>query len=157
LKIVSLNCAGLKAPFQDIKTDDRLRKVDIIHLVETSLTEEEDEDAFILDGYEQRFIKNGNGKGIVTYYNHNKFRPIEEIKTDKFQITTFKHEVLDIFNVYRSLSGNSLELLEQLKKQIKAGIPTLITGDFNICFMENYSNRIIQGWYMSQHTFEVDI
>ena len=95
-----------------------------------------------MDGYEQKFIKNGNGKGIVTY---SKFRPIEEIKTYKFQITTFKHKVLDIFNVYRSQSGNSLELLEQLKKQIKAGRPTLITGDFNICFMQNFSNRMIHG------------
>ena len=145
LKIVSLNCAGLKAHFEDIKTDDRLQKAHIIHLVETSLGEEEDEDYFKLDGYAQRFIKNGNGKGIATYYNRDKFRPLEEVKTDKFQITKFKHRVLDIINVYRSQSGNSLELLEHLKKQIEAGRTTLITGDFNICFMENFSNRMIQG------------
>jgi hypothetical protein len=30
LKIVSLNCSGLKAHFQDIKTDDRLLKADMI-------------------------------------------------------------------------------------------------------------------------------
>ena len=35
LKIISLNCAGLKAHFQDIQTDDRMKKADIIHLVET--------------------------------------------------------------------------------------------------------------------------
>ena len=68
LKIVSLNCAGLKAHFQDIKTDNRLKKADIIHLIETSISQEEDESAFILDGYKQRFIKTGNGKGIATYY-----------------------------------------------------------------------------------------
>ena len=121
LKVVSLNCAGLKSHFQDIKTDHRLQKADIIHLIETSISEEEDENAFILDGYKQSFIKNGNGKGISTYYNVDKFQHIEDIKTDKFQITKFKHELLDLINVYRSQSGNSLELLEHLKKQITAG------------------------------------
>ena len=145
LKIVSLNCAGLKAHFQDIQTDDRLNKADIIHLVETSLNEEEDEQAFTLDGYEQKFIKTGNGKGIGTYYNHDKVRPDEEVKTDKFQIAKFKHKVLDIINVYRSQSGNSLELLEHLKRLIETGRTTIITGDFNICFMENFSNRMTQG------------
>jgi hypothetical protein len=113
--------------------------------VETSLKEDEDEDAFILDGYSQRFIKIGNGKGIATYYNHDKVRPVEEVKTDKFQIGKFKHKFLDIINVYRSQSGHSLELLEHLKKQIEAERITIITGDFNICFMENNSNRMIQG------------
>ena len=145
LKIVSLNCAGLKAHFQDIKADARLLKGDIIHLVETSVKEDEDEDGFLLDGYNQRFIKNGNGKGIATYYDHEKFRPVEEVKTDKFQIAKFKHKVLDIINVYRSRSGNSLELLETIKDQIEVGRTTIITGDFNICFMENNSNRMIQG------------
>jgi hypothetical protein len=78
LKIVSLNCAGLKAHFEDIRTDERLQKADIMHLVETSLMTEEDEDAFNLDGYEQRFIKNGNGQGIATYYKCDKFLPLKK-------------------------------------------------------------------------------
>ena len=132
MKIASLNCAGLKVHFRDIQADDRLKKADIIHLVETSLIEEEDEHAFTLDGYEQKFIKNGNGKGIATYYDNDKVRPVEEVRTDKFQIAKFKHNVLDIINVYRSQSGNSLELLEHLKKQIESGRTTIITGVFNI-------------------------
>ena len=145
LKIDALNCAGLKAHFHDIQTDDRLIKADIIHLEETSLMEAEDESAFTLDGYGQKFIKNGNGKGIATYYDNEKVEPVEEIKTGKFQIAKFKHNVLDIINVYRSQSGNSLELLDHLKKQIEPGRTTIITGDFNICFMENFTNRMIQG------------
>jgi hypothetical protein len=145
LKIVSLNCAGLKAHFQDIETDDRLQKGDIMHLVETSLKEDEDEDAFTLNGYDQRFITKGIGKGIATYYNHEKVRHVEDVNTDKFQIAKFMHKDLDIINVYRSQSGSSLELIEHLKKRIEAGRATIITGDFNICFMENFSNRMVQG------------
>ena len=145
LKIVSLNCSGLKAHFQDIKTDDRLQKANIIHLVECSLTEEDNGLDFILEGYNQQLIRIGPGKGIATYFNSDIFNPAEEVKTDKLQITKFKHKAMDIINVYRSQSGNSLELLEKLKNLIKAGRVTIITGDFNICYMENFSNRMTQG------------
>ena len=87
----------------------------------------------------------GQGKGIASYYDQTKFKPIAEVKMEKFQITKFKHETLDILNVYRSQAGNSLELLEQLKQLIEEERITLITGDFNICFMENFNNRMIQG------------
>ena len=145
LKIVSLNCAGLKAHFQDIKNDNKLLKADIINLIETSITEEDDENEFLLDGYQQTFVKIGTGKGIATYYTPDKFKQDGEVRTDKFQILKFKHEVLDIISVYRSQSGNSTELLDNLKKQLEPGRATIITGDFNICYMENFSNRMVQG------------
>jgi exonuclease III len=145
LKIAALNCAGLKPHFEDIKTDDRLLNADLIHLIETSLTKEDDEEEFILDGYKQSFMKMGQGKGITTYYDQEKIIQIAEVKKEKFQITKFKHKSLDIINIYRSQAGNSLELLEHLKKLIEDEQITLITGDFNICFMENFNNRLIQG------------
>ena len=43
LKVVSLNCAGLKSHFADIITDHTLLQADIIHLIETSLQPEDDE------------------------------------------------------------------------------------------------------------------
>ena len=63
----------------------------------------------------------------------------------KFQMTKFKHDNLDVINVYRSQAGNSLEVIDQLSKLINCGRVTLITGDFNSCFMENFSSRLIQG------------
>ena len=41
IKVVSLNCAGLKPHFVDIQADEHLLKADVIHLVETSLNENE--------------------------------------------------------------------------------------------------------------------
>ena len=52
---------------------------------------------------------------------------------------------MDIVNLYRSQTGNSVELLEKLKNMIEPGRITIITGDFNICYMENFSNRMTQG------------
>ena len=117
----------------------------MIHLVESSLTVEDDAAGFTMEGYKQQFITIGHGKGIATYFKNDSFKPAEEVKTDKFQITKLKHEVMDIVNVYRSQSGNSLELLERLQKLIMPGRITIITGDFNICYMENFSNRMTQG------------
>ena len=145
LKILSLNCAGLKAHFRDIQTDDRLRKADIVHLVETSLMNDDDDDAFKMTGYKHKLIKNGKGKGIATYFLEGKFQHKEDIKTNKFQMTKFRHDTLDIINVYRSQSGHSLEVLDHLNKLIDLERTTMITGDFNICFNENFNNRMIQG------------
>ena len=64
---------------------------------------------------------------------------------EKFQIAKFQHEALDIINIYRSQTGHSVELLEKLRKLIDIEKTTIITGDFNICFMENFNNRLIQG------------
>ena len=50
-----------------------------------------------------------------------------------------------MINIYRSQAGHSLEVLDQLRMLINSERVTLITGDFNICFMENFNNRLIQG------------
>ena len=47
--------------------------------------------------------------------------------------------------INRSQSGHSVELLENMKKLIDIERVTVITGDFNICYIENFSNRMIQG------------
>ena len=60
-------------------------------------------------------------------------------------LTKFRHASLDVITVYRSQAGNSLEVFDQLQKLIDIERITLITGDFNICFVENFNNRLIQG------------
>ena len=98
-----------------------------------------------MEGYKASFIKSGKGKGLAAYYDTKKIEAGEQINMEKFQIGKFRHKSIDIINIYRSLTGNSLEMLEQLKNMIEDGRPTLITGDFNACFLENINNKLIQG------------
>ena len=58
IRIVSLNCAGLRAHSKDIVADDTLLKGDIINLIETSL-EENEENPLNLVGYASHCISVG--------------------------------------------------------------------------------------------------
>jgi hypothetical protein len=144
LKVVSLNCAGLKAHFRDIGTDNMILKGDIIHLIETSLEDNEESPLILLD-HEYHLTSVAKGKGIATYYKASVFKHQEDFKTANMQITKFSSENLDVMNVYRSSKGNSAELLAKLVEMITPGKPVLMTGDFNICFMNNGNNRMSKG------------
>ena len=144
IKVVSLNCAGLKPHFIDIQADEHLLKADVIHLIETSLDPSEI-NQFNLPGYLSHFINIGNGKGTVTYHKHEVVKHEEDIKENNMQITKFSSSNLDVINLYRSSNGHSVELLNHVIRLISKRKAVLITGDFNICYMENRNNRLIQG------------
>ena len=61
------------------------------------------------------------------------------------QITKFSSSTIDIINTYRSANGHSVELLNNLINITSEERTSLITGDFNICYQMNQSNRLIQG------------
>ena len=61
------------------------------------------------------------------------------------QIVKFKSPQLDTINVYRSKNGHSVELLNHLLQMLTEDKPTLITGDFNICYIIHKNNRTSQG------------
>ena len=146
LKIATLNCAGLKAHFSDIEVDETLHQADIIHLMEISLEETDSEESFNLRGYTMFFIKVGSGKGIMTYYKKEKVSVKAAIKSSHYQVIKFQHDKIDIFNVYRSQQGHPLNLLLDIKKEMKDNDRSaIISGDFNLCYLENWSNRLIQG------------
>ena len=144
IKVVSLNCAGLKPHFVDIKADCHLLEADVIHLVETSLNADE-KDVFILPGYSSHAINISNGKGIVTFYKSGIVEHKNDIKESNMQITKFSSSSIDIINTYRSANGHSVELLNNIIKMAPLENAVLITGDFNICYQMNRMNRLIQG------------
>ena len=116
-----------------------------MHLLEISLDEKEDGSEFSLEKFQASFIKSGNGKGIATFYNAQIIKPEDQVNKARYQIGKFRNGSIDIINIYRSQGGNSVELLEDLRKIIEVQRVTLVTGDFNACFRENYNNRLIQG------------
>ena len=50
-----------------------------------------------------------------------------------------------MINVYRSSNGNSVELLNNMNQMMTPGKPLLITGDFNICMLNHWNNRMTKG------------
>ena len=144
IKIASLNCAGLKPHFVDIQADEHLLKADIIHLIETSLNATETSE-YTLPGYSSHFINIGNGKGIATFYKTEVVKHDQDLKDRNMQITKFTSSNLDVINTYRSSNGHSVELLNNLLRMLPEKRAVIITGDFNICYQMNRTNRLIQG------------
>ena len=144
VKVASLNCAGLKPHFADIYVDEHLLKADIIHLIETSLNAA-DENNFSSPGYNSHFLTIGNGKGIVTFYKNGLAHHELDCKENNMQIMKFSCPDLDIISTYRSSNCNSVELLNNILKMTSDRKPALITGDFNICYIMNRTNRLVQG------------
>ena len=70
----------------------------------------------------------------------------------KMQLCKFRSSTLDVITVYRSEQGNSLELLEHIKKLITPGNNTVICGDFNICYLSTRNNRITK--YLEENGFK---
>ena len=144
IKVASLNCAGLNAHFIDIEADEKIMKADIIHLLETSL-EDKEGNQLTLPGYSKHLINVGNGKGIATYFKNSVFNHQQEVKELRMQVSKFTSMEMDVISVYRSSQGNSLELLNYIEAMITQGKSTLITGDFNICFLNHSANRMSKG------------
>ena len=87
----------------------------------------------------------GKGKGIATYFKAGVFEHVKDVKELNMQITKFTSSDIDTINVYRSSNGNSLSLFNYLVEMINKEKPTLITGDFNICFLTHSGNRMSKG------------
>ena len=142
LKVASLNCAGLKPYFVDIQADPHLLKADIIHLIETSIDAADERN---LHGYNSHFLSIGNGKGMVTFYKNGIAQHVLDCKENNMQIMKFSSSDLNIINIFRSSNCNSVELLANILKITSKRKPALITGDFNICYLMNRTNRLVQG------------
>ena len=152
LKVMTVNCAGLKAHIEDIKTDAKIMKADMIQLIETSLDENEI-NPLILSGYEVENCSIRNGMGISTYYKGSKFKSKSNCVTSEIQVTNFSTEDIQVITVYRSSRGSLHVLKEKLKDIIsKTEKAVLITGDFNLCYMSNQKNIVSK--YLEDEGFQ---
>ena len=121
-----------------------LLKANIIHLIETSI-DMENEANFRIEGFKSHFVSVGNGKGLVTFFKLDRLEHDQDVKETNLQISKFSSPHLDVVTVYRSRNGHSVDLLNYILRMLTDDKPTLITGDFNICYMSNGNNRMSQG------------
>ena len=65
-----------------------------------------------------------------------------EIKEEKMQISKLQSMEVDVIIVYRSEQGNLTDLAEHLKNMISTEVNTVVTGDFNLCYVSNRNNKV---------------
>ena len=145
LKIVMLNCAGLRPHILDIRADNNILQADVIHLVETSVERDSQTNELELEGYTSFFHNISKGKGIVTYIRKRHIKnkeTFEHILDNGIQICTFSLENVSSLAVYRSSYGNIGNLAEKLVKLIDGKKSIFIVGDFNICTFKKPNNIV---------------
>ena len=136
----------------DLRADPTLKKADLIHISETWVTvDEENQEQLQLQGYRSFFVSIGAGKGLVTYCR-DFFEHVRDVKTPNFQITMFSSSHLDSIHVYRSAEGSQRDIKVHLEDLIDGNKSVIISGDFNIC-LDKDRNNLISG-YLQQQGFE---
>ena len=142
LKIASLNCNRLQPHLQYMQNDDRLLKADVVHVQETWVKPNTTSDLNI-ENYHSYFVSVGNGKGIASYYRDTG-ATFEDHKTDTFQVSKLTVNNVASINVYRSAGDNRAELVSVLRRMIDDSDDQaiLVSGDFNICTMDNPNNPV---------------
>ena len=137
---------------EDLRVDPTLKKADLIHICESWVTEnEEDEGQLQLQGYRSFFVSVGAGKGLVTYSKAG-FEHVRDVKTPNYQITMFSSDHLDSIHVYRSADGSQREIKDHLQELVDTNKSVVISGDFNIC-LDKEPNNLISG-YLQQQGFQ---
>ena len=146
LKIASVNIARLQPHLQNIRSDDRLLKADIIHVQETWLSPDPNINTTLdlhVDNFHSHFVSVGPGKGIGSFYRDSA-ATFQDHKSETFQVSKLTvHNVASI-NVYRSVGTNQNQLVSVLTRMIdeSQGQAILISGDLNICTMTQPNNPV---------------
>ena len=141
LRVAFVNCAGLIPHLQDIRTDHKLLKADILHLDETHLEADTIYDIDI-EGFRSHCVNVGNGKGIISFLKTSIKAKITSVKEARIQIVKVSQDDLDSINLYRSNNFSISEAWDILEMMIDLDRTTLITGDFNVCLRKSQMNSI---------------
>ena len=132
IKIASLNCAGLKAHYEDIKADGNLLNADIILFQETSLLEVDYQEYPLPNHPHYIHVIISQGRGISAY-SKKKWQKVQVEKYKDMQLLHLTYDGLSIINVYRSSDCSQNLLCDKISKYIRDKDPCLVLGDFNIC------------------------
>ena len=140
--IISMNIRSLPKHYQNILHDQHMR-ASVIALQETWCAVDKDNDHLQLPGYSMHIVSQGRGKGVVTYYKPG-FQVSGIINTELYQISKVSSKNFDIVNVYCSHGMNKAQFLRDIGSLLRGVKPTFIVGDFNINFLHDPKDSIIQ-------------
>ena len=139
LKIAHLNCMNFRNNHEDIQNDPTLMESDLLTLSETWL---ESNDLPTLDFYEAHYNSVGPGKGIAVFYKGGLFQHVVDITEDRMQLTKMQNFKIDVIAVYRSSNGCLTKFLDHIKNLISLNRPTIVCGDFNLCYKQTRGNKV---------------
>ena len=139
LRVASLNVRSLRKHVEDVKTDPHLKHADILCLLETWLTEEEEEESrYELEGYSSSFfLSQGRGKGMAVYVRKGlKIQNVQHHSSTNLQMLKISFAGLQIISIYRSKEEPFSSVIRHLQNLFNQATPTLLIGDVNYCFTE---------------------
>ena len=144
LKVASLNVVSLGKHIEFMKKDQRLLMADVLHCQETWLhpNDSREKEMSISSRHTGHFVNVGKGKGVASFTVDTNISPAEIHWGNNFQVLKLTVRGVDLINVYRSQAGKKTELINVLAGMIDDTKPTLISGDFNICTLEDPDNKV---------------
>jgi len=152
LRVSSLNVRSLRKHLDDVQTDPHLMQADLLCLLETWLTpDDETQERYQLDGYNSFFLSQGRGKGIVVYVRGGlRVQDAHHHNGTHLQMMKICLENLDIISIYRSSDEPFSSVVHYLQELLNNNKTTLLIGDVNYCFtQQNPLSR-----FLTQEKFE---
>ena len=139
LRLASLNVRSLRKHVEDVRTDPHLKHADVLCLLETWLTpEEEEENRYELEGYSSSFfLSQGRGKGMAVFVRKGlKIHDVQHHSSTNLQMLKISLAGLQIISIYRSKEEPFSSVIRHLQNLLNINTPALVIGDVNYCFTE---------------------
>ena len=150
--IISCNVRSLNKNFEDLIQSSAFKKAKVLCVQETWLDSSDSCLSLLRNtDWSQRHVCIGRGKGISTFYKQN-FEWKADIKCDQFQMTLIESKELDIINIYRSDDAVSDDFIKKIGELLNPKKPTIITGDFNLCYTSQRNHSIFKA--LDKHQFK---
>ena len=142
LRVASLNVSSLRKHVDDVRTDPHLINADILCVLETWLTEDEEEqERYQLEGYNSFFLSHGRGKGIAVYARRGlKIQDVRHHSSTHLQMLKICLNKVDIIPIYRSKEEPLHLVAHHLQNILSKTTTTLLIGDVNYCFRRDQND-----------------
>lgn len=141
VSVAYMNIRSLRTGFTSLLTtiNNTINKLTIIVLVETNITDNEN-DLYSINGFNSIFLnRGGNGGGIAVYIKDNIAFTTISLNVKSFEVIqidlNFDNQIVSLLSIYRPPSSNIKEFLNEIDKTINTinkKQELIIVGDMNI-------------------------